>query len=362
MILFPTEFSRYFNHTIHKFLTSEYIELRDPENKYDCLDEFFSDDLLHEQPDECFAAAEDLYYWTRDEYEHDMSAIHEMALYNFLHHISALQDDLQCEFYKIYYDEDEDRRQINALWNTQNKRDWQGLADTKKEFTEYIHDLDTIIGHCFDETDFFLLPKLANQRRKGDTRLETLMGIDFNQYKDILPRDIRTQYEAGQLGRETLFDIIGKMLVKIAHGIDMKGWSKEFWDIDGKPVGEKKIQEALERHFSLYLHDKPHIDISRESDIGTGRIDFKFHDNYKDLVVAEIKLGSRNLQQGLVKQLPHYMDAVESRYGYLVVVCYTKQDLGRYRKLIESTKSLDDKLIGICLFDATKKPPASKLR
>ncbi|HEU0266345.1 MAG TPA: hypothetical protein VFQ70_01850, partial [Candidatus Saccharimonadaceae bacterium] len=147
MILFPTELSDYYNFIIHTFLTSEYIELRDKQDKYDCLDDFFSEDLLREQPDKCLSVADDLYYWTKDQYPHEMSAFHEFALYNFLHGMSDIQSD-EPEFDKWYYDNDEDRRNIKKMWNNRSKGAWTEIAKTERELAEFAHNVDTMLELC----------------------------------------------------------------------------------------------------------------------------------------------------------------------------------------------------------------------
>lgn len=184
------------------------------------------------------------------------------------------------------------------------------------------------------------------------------MGIDFDYYKELLPGDIRAQYEK-QVAHLSLFDEIWKMLDFTSDRISYRGLHKSFWHGD-ESIKETDIQILLDSLFAAYLKDKG-LDISREPDLGAGKIDFKFYKNHKEKVLIEVKLGNSlsSVQKGIKNQLPHYMNAAKYEDAFYLVICFTEKDLMKVNKLFEDYQP--DRRIVPFIFDASKKTVASRL-
>ncbi len=235
---------------------------------------------------------------------------------------------------------------------------FDGAMKKVDDLADFLHDIGTIQELCFEDSDFLLLPDLSNYRSIGDTSLEYMMGIDFDYYKELLPKDIRVQYEK-QKAQISLLDDISNMLEFISHRISHRGLHKSFWHKD-KPITETETQILLDSLFATYLKDKG-MDISREADLGTGKIDFKFFKNHREKVLIEVKLGGNLalVERGIDKQLPHYMDAAGYNNAFYLVICHSSEDVVKVSGFFQGYKSRK-KIIPV-IFDASKKIVASKL-
>jgi hypothetical protein len=358
MIIFRTEFAEYFNKKIHDFLRVHYVDVYSEDESGDFVEWLLPKYLIREQKEKCLTTFEELYEWTGDEYWHSMTAFHEMCLYYFLEYIHDLRDDMP-EFDSIYYGA-EDRKEIEALWDKLDiKVMFEGAIKNTKDLAKFLHDINTMQELCFEDTDFLMLPDLSNNRSAGNIVLEKLMGIDFDYYKELLPRDIRAQYEK-QAIQLSLFDEIWKMLEFTSDRVTYRGFHKSFWH-GNEPIKETDIQILLDSLFAAYLKDKG-LDISREADLGTGKIDFKFYKNHKEKVLIEVKLGNSlsSVEKGIKYQLPHYMNAAKYEDAFYLVICFTKKDLMKVKKFFESYQT-NERVVPF-IFDASKKTVASKLK
>lgn len=58
------------------------------------LDNFFPGYLIRDNAAQCLAVADDLYYWSQDEFLHKLDSMHQLALYNFLEFVAEYQQDM----------------------------------------------------------------------------------------------------------------------------------------------------------------------------------------------------------------------------------------------------------------------------
>lgn len=360
MIIFETEFAAYFNKKIHIFLEAEIFYDRSGMVLDDQLDLFFPKHLIREQEKKCKVVMEDLFDWTGDEYPHRMTAFHEMGLWRFLDFMGDLRQDTP-EFDTIYYDK-EDKAEVNALWEELDiEAIFEGEMKNPDELGEYLHDITIMQSLCFEDADFLMLPMLSCNRSDGNLALEKMLGIDFDYYKELLPKDIRAQYET-QSTQPVLFNDILEMLNLISNRVTYHGLHKDFWRKD-TPRSEPEIQPLLDSLFAMYFKSDERVDVSRETDTGTGKIDFKFYKNAKEKVLIEVKLGSNShLEKGLKKQLIHYMDAINYSSAFYVVICHSQEDIAKVKKLHEKIKNYKcDKNIALYVLDVSDKVVASRL-
>lgn len=107
------------------------------------------------------------------------------------------------------------------------------------------------------------------------------------------------------------------------------------------------------------------IDLTRESDAGSGELDFKLSHGDRAKVLIEMKLSSNTqLEKGLSCQLPAYMQAENGQYGILLILLTHDKDISRVRRVVaqnNAAKANGDSVKDVIVIDARCKPSASKL-
>jgi RNA-directed DNA polymerase len=174
--------------------------------------------------------------------------------------------------------------------------------------------------------------------------------------------------------------------------VEDRRWIEPFWDdpreivIDGEkrpvqavPKKEKKIQPTLHTFFERNLHHLS-INVMRETDEGIGYLDFKFQITLKGrvplCVCSEFKLAhNKELEHGLMTQLPLYLKASPSKSGIFLVMWFKDKDGKYFDKPVNQSKPqmlefLEEAVIKVneqeefkiesILVDASIKPSASR--
>lgn len=142
-----------------------------------------------------------------------------------------------------------------------------------------------------------------------------------------------------------------------------KGYSLLWNDDSEKPKPESALQTLFYgfiKAYGLFLN----IDITRESNAGSGPVDFKCSQGYHKRVLLETKLVSNSRYwHGLERQLPQYMLAEEIDKGIFMLVSFSVEEYNKGNEYISKARTL--KLpydIETIMIDASKnKPSASKL-
>lgn len=142
-----------------------------------------------------------------------------------------------------------------------------------------------------------------------------------------------------------------------------KGYTLLWNDDSEKPKPESALQSlffGFTKAYGMFLN----IDITRESNAGSGPVDFKCSQGYHKRVLIETKLVSNSRYwNGLVKQLPKYMLAEEIEKGIFMLVAFSADEYNKGNKFITQVHTL--KLpygVSTMLIDASSnKPSASKL-
>ncbi|MGG1338723.1 hypothetical protein ABE196_20080 [Bacillus subtilis] len=109
------------------------------------------------------------------------------------------------------------------------------------------------------------------------------------------------------------------------------------------------------------------IDFSREVNQGRGPVDFKFSNGHQDRVLIEVKRASSSkLKQGLLNQLPQYLDSEDIQIGYYVVIVQKEEEYKKISGLKGEAKKLSEELgkfIDVFVIDAIyDKPSASNIK
>jgi hypothetical protein len=356
MIVFDSGFVEYNNRKIHQLLLVEFFDDFDEELFYDDLEAFFPKHLVRDQREKCAKVLRDLYYWSDDEFKHKLTPFHEVGLYNFLEYINNYRKDDPQLFDHIYYDED-DEKEVRKIWHKLDKEEWS----TINELRLYLKDINNMVEDCFEDIDFITFPYLLGNVVDKESELAPHSLIDF--YDELLPEDIRQEYDSLRKNIKsnlTLFEQLSKVLGVISHGVQYRGWHKLFWN-GSQPKSETEVHICLDLLFDAYFGEAK-VDVSREVDTGTGKIDFKFYANSNERVPIEVKLGSSSkIKQGFEKQIVHYMNATECTNAYYVIVCFTNDELAKAKELVKGLQPSKGKVIEIVILDVTLKKSASRL-
>lgn len=161
--------------------------------------------------------------------------------------------------------------------------------------------------------------------------------------------------------RSAIFDIVKEFKNYVENNA---GW-RLLWNEDNTPKREEACQLLFLGIVKHYCKAN-NIDITRESNIGRGPVDFKISRGYRSRVLLEVKL-ARNTKfwNGLTKQLPKYQEAEGIDFGFFLVVLYSEKDLKKVKD-IESVVALVNQETGYkispLIIDARSNPTsASKL-
>ena len=164
------------------------------------------------------------------------------------------------------------------------------------------------------------------------------------------------------LPQEDFSKCILEMCCSFKSFVENEGGYKLLWN-DNKPKPESAAQLLLygvTKSHCMYLD----IDITRESNSGSGPVDFKFSQGYNRRVLIETKLVSNSKYwNGLTKQLPKYMTAEGIQNGIFMLIAFNEDELIKCTDLIEKAKALVlPYKIEIIIVDASNnKVSASKL-
>ena len=158
------------------------------------------------------------------------------------------------------------------------------------------------------------------------------------------------------------FPAIKLMVEKFRHFVEEnRGWSL-LWNDNGTPRGEKIAQDLFLGIVKHYC-DANNIDVSRESDIGRGPVDFKVSRGMRLRALMELKLAKNTrFWHGLRRQLPKYLEAEEIRVGYFVVVVLSEEDLRRIGEIQDIVAEVNEKTglsIKSVIVDARPHPPSA---
>lgn len=358
MIYLNTSRNKIYCKIIHNYLEGEIFG--DPEiDVGDMIECYIPKYLFREQYQKCIEVFEDLYEWTEDQFMHELTAFHEIALYGFLMEMSSVKEDLEESFEKIYYD--------NSLKKEIRKYVKQDQEEMNYEFTieeleEDYYNPENICDHIFEDVDFLLLSKLYNEQKNKNPIIAELMGINLDYYFEILPMDIQKQYKSNHI---TLTGEVSELFSYIKQRINSGSLSELFWE-KNEPINERKIHVILENIMNAYFIGKG-VDISREVLIKNGQVDFKlFRSNEKDeKILIEVKKAKKSyLKAGYENQLCDYIEYSECKNAFYLIVCFTDEEYEIANDFINNHVYTDtfQMYINITLLDVRRKLSPSRRR
>lgn len=355
MICFETKYNKLYNYIIQKFLEIEVFDVLDIDIA-EFIETIVPKYLYREQYKNCEKKFKELYFWSKDQFPHRMTAFHELLLYNFLDNLSEVQRDMES-FNEIYFDET-----ARKLIDEAAKEEYE---ETDSDFTieqlkEQFFDIYYYADELFFDTDFLMIDQLYSLRELGITEIENKLGINIDYYFELLPMDIQEKYKSHNI---TMTGEISSFLNYLQHKIYYGSLSKLFWDND-KQIKEEKIQVILENLMDAYFY-KQGVEITREALVGTGKIDFKIFKNSdeNEKVLIEVKKANNTkIKEGYGRQLTEYLKASEYKNSFYLIVCFTDDEYDKVDKFIKNYVYTNEYqlYINIFILDVRKKISASK--
>jgi len=160
--------------------------------------------------------------------------------------------------------------------------------------------------------------------------------------------------------------VVNEIIEYYRNYIENNSGYKLLWNDNNQPKKEEAAQLIFVA-LTKSLCQANNIDLTRESNLGRGPVDFKFSMGYKNKALIEIKLAKNNrFWDGVKLQLPKYLEVEDIDRGYFVVICYTQEEIN---KMVELQKVSDKisaeigkKIIPIIIDAIPKKESASKLK
>lgn len=179
------------------------------------------------------------------------------------------------------------------------------------------------------------------------------------------------QEPIGKLGDKSEFAAwVIELAKEFQHAVEETDLWKALWD-DGlnKHRPEKIVQAIAGILFAAHCRTAD-VDLTRESNLGRGPVDFKFSQGWQKRALLEVKLiPSTHFFTGASKQLPQYMITERASIGIYLCVGYTDKDFSpeRLQPIEDTARKLRKDLgwtVEIIYVDArtTNKESASKLK
>lgn len=355
MVIFQTEYQKLYNYIIHNFLLIEVFN--EDTDLGDIIEELLPKYLYREQYRKCVKAFEELFHWTADRFYHEMSAFHEIILFEFINYMSELQEDIP-NFKNIYFDEE-----CHKLISEAVQRDYEedNIEQTPEECRESYYNVFFYTDSLFIDTDFTFLDLIYNNRKLGNNFIEETLGINIDYYFEVLPLDIQEQFKTEHI---TLSGEVSALLRYIEHRMVDGNLYKLFWEHD-EPIKEERIHLVLENIMDAYFYNQD-IEITREAVLGDGKIDFKIYKNSQEdeKVLVEVKRASSiYLKKGYEKQLTSYMRTSNYKNAFYLVACFTEDDYEKTVRFIHENVYTDtiQLYINIAILDLRKRKVPSLL-
>lgn len=160
-----------------------------------------------------------------------------------------------------------------------------------------------------------------------------------------------------------LLTVVNKIIEQFKHFIEFQKGYELLWT-DGRPRGEEVVQRLF-MGIALAYCKANDIDPSKEENLGSGPVDFKFSRGFSERVIIELKLAKNTkFWNGLTIQTPQYLKTEKIKDGIFLVISYSRRDLRRINGISEIVNKVNKEnstKIRVIVVDASIKPSASKM-
>jgi hypothetical protein len=233
--------------------------------------------------------------------------------------------------------------------------------------------------HLASQADRREIMRLA-RFRDSSLWLEYVRSRDRSPYDfDTDPQNVQVLYDGPPLLAALAYEVPGPRRPQDFCGyvkdliddfkwlVEQRGGWELLWS-GTNPRNERTCQKLFESSLVLVCRNAD-VDMSRESDAGSGPVDFKISDGWVRRALIELKRAqSSSLRPNVTFQLPAYLESEDASCGYLVVIQFYEEDMAEAkmewvtnecaRIAADSGKTYEPIFV-----DARRdKPSASKLR
>ncbi len=234
-----------------------------------------------------------------------------------------------------------------------------------------------------------LMSKEAYKNAVYDYVLPNLKDSNVFNSANILMARYKNEGIDDEKGLKSVIEEVIEEVLK--HHIELRRWIEPFWNgqrklkykgneiiVPRKPKGETKIQPTLHVILDMVLEPMG-IHVSRESDVGSGLLDFQFFFTTKAgvplSVGIEFKLAHHaQIKKGINTQLPTYLKSIRSTSGIFAIMWFKDTEFfdepKKYKKnqmeqwINEQAVSVSSKFkmdISAVMIDASIRKSASNL-
>lgn len=314
------------NNCIHEMIECEFFyDDMTQEEQIEYLMYFFPKHLCREEPKKCINAMHDLLEWTKDSYLHDLTCIHEYALF---------------KVFESYFDSKEDHEKFRTKGERNiykfHIKNIENYEPDEIYILKQINDRSFYEESLFWDLDFLWIDEIVNLYQTNRPLFNTL-GVNLRYYLDIMPKDIR---------EEIAFSLDNKIVENEIETFVIKQISNVIKQMEMNPVRlekctENEISDDIKDRLQFALEMK-NINIEREARGGyakkeIGEIDFFLYKNdshqYMQLALGENKVWGNFENQ--LKQLLGYLNK-NIEFGFTIVI--NKNDT--YQKIKDSQNQI----------------------
>lgn len=168
------------------------------------------------------------------------------------------------------------------------------------------------------------------------------------------------------LDEDKFCEFIEMLIDKVTDAIENRQLTDLLWLPNGSPRDEKSVQKLVSATLLGYCEEND-IDLTPESNAGSGPVDFKLSQGWKKRAIIEVKLANNSkFWSGLKKQTIQYMKAENVKCGYFLSVQFSEADMSneRRQRVLDASKQVakaSGRRVKPKFLDARRKPSASKL-
>jgi len=189
-------------------------------------------------------------------------------------------------------------------------------------------------------------------------------ALGYYRYRQLLLCDPKALAGASAVdlssGPSAIHAVVHEAIALFKRHVEVGDLWRELW-VDGKPKKERAAQLMFQAIADAFCKAN-NVDMSPETNMGGGPVDFKFSSGYNARVLVELKRDSGTVRHGYETQLEHYKTAGDTFFGIFVVIDYGK--LGDKLEVINAIRNAQlqagERASDIVVIDATPKRSASK--
>lgn len=302
------------NNCINEMIDNElslYYDIdKDDENEVmDFLERLFPKYLCREDLKKCMNVLHDLKEWTKDSYLHDLTCVHEYALFHIFEHFFDEKED----FEKF---REKGKRHIYNFY----VKDIQNYEPYEIEILKKINNRSFYEEELFWDWDFLNLDDIVYLYQTNIKKFKEL-GINLRYYLDLMPKDVREDIE-NELNNKQKSDETETFIITHIENV-----------IKQMEMNPKRLEKSNENEISDDIKDRlqfvlatQNINIEREARGGyaskeIGEIDFFLYKNennrYIQIAMGENKVWGRFEKQ--IQQLLGYSNK-NINFGFTIVI------------------------------------------